>query len=234
MRFVTGWAINETDEQAIALLPESVWAHAVRQDGEVHEIKGEDGTSVTYQVAELTGVRDLAGWPEGLRLIVRRVKPSRRDAKKLTAFEHKTGWRYQIVATNIPAHHGLSGVPGSGQAWFLDCLYRDHAEVEDRVKTIKRVGLGLLPSKSWQVNAAWVLAATIAADLDAWTRLLLLHDAPELARAEPPTLRTKLYQLPARLTAHARRHTLHLDQHWPWAKAFEAAWQHATQLPALT
>ncbi|MFC1400941.1 MULTISPECIES: transposase [Streptacidiphilus] len=167
VRFVTGWAVNAADEQAIALLPESVWAAALRQDGQAHEITGEDGKPVTYQVAELTGVRDLAGWPQGLRLIVRRVKPSRRDAKKLTDFERKTGWRYQIIATNLPAHQGLSAVPGPGQAWFLDALYRDHAEVEDRVKAIKRVGLGLLPSKSWQVNAAWVLAATVAADLDA-------------------------------------------------------------------
>jgi len=179
-------------------------------------------------------VRDLAGRPEGLRLIVRRVKPSRRDAKKLTAFEHRTGWRYQIVATNIPAHQGLSSVPGSGQAWFCDALHRDHAEVEDRVKAIKRIGLGLLPSKSWQVNEAWVPAATIAADLDAWTRLLLLHDAPEPARAEPATIRSKLYHLPARLTAHARRRVLHLDRSWPWAHVFTTAWQRATDLPALT
>ncbi|WP_152646023.1 transposase [Streptacidiphilus albus] len=92
----------------------------------------------------------------------------------------------------------------------------------------------MLPSKSWQVNAAWVLAATIAADLDAWTRLLLLHDAPELAKAEPATIRTKLYHLPARLTAHARRRVLHLDRSWPWGHAFTTAWQRATELPALT
>jgi DDE family transposase len=234
VRFVTGWAVNTADEQAIALLPEKVWTAALRQDGALHEIKSEDGESVTYQVAEITDLRDLAGWPTGLRLIVRRVKPSRRDAKKLTAFEKKTGWRYQIVATNIPAHRGLSTVPGSGQAWFLDALYRDHAEVEDRVKAIKRVGLGLLPSKSWQINEAWVLAATLAADLDAWTRLLLLHDEPELATAEPETIRRKLYHIPARLTAHARRRTVHLDRSWPWSEAFTTAWRRATKLPALT
>ncbi|MGW2937258.1 IS1380 family transposase [Streptomyces sp. NPDC001156] len=234
VRWVTGWAINATDEQAIARLPENVWTAALRQDGEVHEIKGPDDEWISYQVAELTGVRDLTGWPDGMRLIVRRVKPSRRDLKKLTAFEKHTGWRYQIIATNIPAHQGLSGLQGSGQVWFVDALYRDHAEVEDRVKAIKRIGLGLLPSKSWQLNAAWVLAATLAADLDAWTRLLLLHDEPELAAAEPETIRTKLYHLPARLTAHARRRTLHLDRSWPWAHAFTTAWQRATQLPALT
>ncbi|MFD4226763.1 transposase [Streptomyces sp. NPDC058545] len=118
--------------------------------------------------------------------------------------------------------------------WFVDALYRDHADVEDGVKAIKRVGLGLLPSKSWQINAAWVLAATIAADLDAWTRLLLLHDEPELAKAEPETIRRKLYHLPARLTTHARRRTLHLDRAWSWAPTFTTAWQRATQLPALT
>jgi Transposase DDE domain group 1 len=234
VRWVTGWAINHADEQAIALLPEKVWTAALRQDGGLHEIKGPDGDTVSYQVAELTGVRDLTGWPAGMRLIVRRVKPSRRDLKKLTAFEKRTGWRYQIVATNIPARQGLSGAPGSGQVWFVDALYRDHAEVEDRVKAIKRIGLGLLPSKSWQINAAWVLTATLAADLDAWTRLLLLHDEPDLAAAEPETIRRKLYHLPARLTAHARRRTLHLDRTWPWAAAFTTAWQRAHQLPALT
>nr|WP_173265653.1 transposase [Streptomyces pacificus] len=78
------------------------------------------------------------------------------------------------------------------------------------------------------------MAATIAADLDAWTRLLLLHDEPELAAAEPQTLRTKLYHLPARLTTHARTRTLHLDLTWPWAAAFTTAWQRATTLPART
>ncbi|MFF3313732.1 transposase [Streptomyces sp. NPDC002952] len=110
----------------------------------------------------------------------------------------------------------------------------NHAEVEDRVKAIKQVGLSLLPSKSWQLNTAWVLAARLATDLDAWTRLLVLHDTPELAAAELETIRMKLNHLPGRLTAHARRRTLHLDRTWPWAAAFTTAWQHATRLPALT
>ena len=114
--------------------------------------------------------------------------------------------------------------------WFVDALYRDHAEVEDRVKAIKRVGLGLLPSKSWQLNDAWVLAATLAADLDAWTRLLLLHDEPELAKAEPETVHMKLYHLPARLTSHARKRTLHLDRTWPWANARQLSGNAAGQI----
>jgi hypothetical protein len=86
VRWVTGWAINETDEQAIALLPENVWTAALRQDGDPHEIKGPDGEWISYQVAELTGVRDLTGWPEGMRRIVRRgqaLAPRREEADRL-------------------------------------------------------------------------------------------------------------------------------------------------------
>ena len=46
-----------------------------------------------------------------------------------------------------------------------------------------------LPSKTWQVNCGWVLAANIAADLAAWTRLLGLYDDEDLKDAEPDTLR---------------------------------------------
>lgn len=97
----------------------------------------------------------------------------------------------------------------------MDALYRDHAEVEDRAKAIKRVGLGLLSSKSWQLNVAWVLAAAIVADVGTWTRILLLRDELELAAAETETIRRKLYHLPARLAMHARRRILHLDPSWP-------------------
>jgi Transposase DDE domain group 1 len=69
VRWVTGWAIHPADETAIALLPDKAWTVALRQNGEVHEILGPDGATVTYQVAELTGVRDLTGWPESTRLV---------------------------------------------------------------------------------------------------------------------------------------------------------------------
>ena len=46
------------------------------------------------------------------------------------------------------------------------------------------MGLRGLPSKALQVNDGWVIAANIAADLAAWTRLLG-HDDPELRDANP-------------------------------------------------
>ncbi|MGW0335913.1 hypothetical protein ACWD0J_29300, partial [Streptomyces sp. NPDC003011] len=56
-----------------------------------------------------------------------------------------------------------------------------------------------------EVNRGWILAANLASDLDAWVRLLALHDIDGLAGAEPDTMRFRLYHLPARLADHARR-----------------------------
>ncbi|MEY9998013.1 hypothetical protein ABIE67_010132 [Streptomyces sp. V4I8] len=96
------------------------------------------------------------------------------------------------------------------------------------------MGLHNLPSKSWQVNAGWMLACNLAADLDAWLRLLTLHDQDGLEHAEPDTMRFRLYHLPARLADHARRRYLRIERTWPWAKAFTTCWSRLTQLPAVT
>src|SRR5216683_1271528 len=71
---------------------------------------------------------------------------------------------------------GPAGVPGSHHAQFTGVLHRQHAVVEDGVRTAKSMGLRNLPSKTWLVNCGWVLAANIAADLAAWCRLLGLYD----------------------------------------------------------
>jgi hypothetical protein len=102
--FTCGWMITPADEDAIRLLPGSAWKPGVDQDGNPEEDK---------HVAEITHLMSRAGkWPEGLRWIVRRTKPSRRHAGNLTAYEKATGWRYSIICTSIPAT-GIPGVPGS-------------------------------------------------------------------------------------------------------------------------
>jgi Transposase DDE domain group 1 len=137
--FTSGWMITEADEQAIELLPATAWQAAVDQDGVAQPDK---------HVAEITRLLSrAAGWPDGLRWIVRRTKPSRRQAKNLTAFERATGWRYSIIVTNIP-ETGIPGVPGSHHAQFIDVLHRQHAVVEDGVRTAKSMGLRNLPSKT--------------------------------------------------------------------------------------
>ncbi|THA56015.1 IS1380 family transposase [Streptomyces sp. A0958] len=222
VRYTVGWKMTDTDETAIGKLPEETWETSLQQDGRLQE---------GYFVAELTGLNAREGWPKGMRLIVRRVRPSGRQIAKLTAFEKKTGWRYSITATNI---RHMWGIAGSHQPQFLDALHRDHAEVEDRVRTNKALGLHNLPSKSWEVNRGWMLASNLAADLDAWVRLLSLHDIDDLADAEPDTMRFRLYHLPARFTKHARSRLFRIDASWPWAQAFTTAWQRLTDLPAVT
>jgi hypothetical protein len=123
-----------------------------------------------------------ANWLPGLRLIVRQAPPRRSAQAKLTALEHATGWRYAIVATNITR---IWGVAGSHHPQWIDALHRSHATVQDRVRTNEAMGLQNLPSKSWTVNRGWVLAANIAADITAWTRLLGLHDHDNLATPNP-------------------------------------------------
>ena len=153
------------------MVPAGAWKPGIAQDGTIEEDK---------HVAEITHLMSRAGnWPDGLRWIVRRVKPSRRQMGNLTAYEKKTGWRYSIICTNVP-DSGIGGVPGSHHPQYIDVVHREHAVVETGgVRSAKAMGLRGLPSKSWQVNCGWVIAANIAADLAAWTRLLGCHDDPK-------------------------------------------------------
>jgi hypothetical protein len=223
--FTCGWMITPADEDAIKMVPEGAWKPGTGQDGEIEEDK---------HVAEVTHLMSRAGnWPDGLRWIVRRVKPSRRQMKNLTAYEKKTGWRYSITCTNIP-ETGIPGVPGSHHPQYIDVVHRQHAVVEDGVRNGKAMGLRNLPSKTWLVNCGWVLAAGIAADLAAWSRLLGLYDQDGLEDAEPATLRYRLWGIPARIVRHARQRILKISPDWPWKEAFLTCWHRLHAMPEPT
>ncbi len=129
--------------------------------------------------------------------------------------------------------HLMTRVPGSHHPRYIDVLHREHACVETAgVRTAKAMGLRALPSKTWQVNAGWVIAANIAADLTAWTRLLGCHDDEELRDADPDTLRYRIWHIPARLARHARQRTLAISPDWPWKDTFLACWHRLCALPA--
>jgi Transposase DDE domain group 1 len=215
--FTCGWMITAADEDAIRKLPASAWQADPGQDGAVQDDK--HVTEITHLMSRA------AGWPAGLRWIVRRTKPSRRQMKNLTACEKATGWRYSITCTNIPAT-GISGVPGSHHPQFIDVAHREHAVVEDRVRTSKAMGLRNLPSKTWQVNCGWVLAANIAADLAAWSGLLGLYDCDDLKDAEPDTLR-----LVNRTHLSSRRSQAH-QRAMPGVWACPASVWQVTEVPA--
>jgi DDE family transposase len=224
--FTCGWMITAADEAAIRQVPAGAWKPGIAQDG---------GTEQDKDVAEITDLMSRAGnWPDGLRWIARRVKPSRRHLRNLTDYERKTGWKYSITCTNIP-DAGIAGVPGSHHPQYIDAVHREHAVVETGgVRTAKAMGLRNLPSKTWQVNCGWVIAANIAADLAAWTRLLGHCDDEDLRDADPDTLRYRIWHLPARLARHARQRVLKISPDWPWKDAFLTCWQRLCALPAPT
>jgi hypothetical protein len=182
--FSVGWAITERERAAITAIPKTVWADAVDADGGHRDGAG---------LAEITGVlpaRALAGYPAGTRVIVRRERPH--PGAQLDAFEEADGWRYTAFATDTPlgqlAHHAR---------------HRAHARVEDRIRCAKDTGLDHFPSRTFAINAAWLVVVMLAVDLIAATQHLLLHG--DLAKAEPKTLRYRLLHVAARITRTARR-----------------------------
>jgi hypothetical protein len=131
-----GFPITGIDEQAVTDLPEHARDPSFEQGGSLDP---------HARVAELTGLWCREGWPDSQRYPARRVKASRRHAKKLTDFEKRRGRRYQITVTNI---RDLGrAVPSSHHVFFLDTTHRQHAAVEDRVRTEKATGLRNLSFK---------------------------------------------------------------------------------------
>lgn len=171
-------------------------------------------------VAELTGLLDLSGWPAGMRVIVRRERPH--PGAQLSLFEETDGWRYQAFVTNT----------STGQLALLEARHRAHARVEDRIRHAKDTGLGRFPSREFGINSAWLTLTMIAADLVAWTRLIAFTaDAEVLATCEPKALRYRLLHVPARLIHGQRRRRLKIAETWPWAAAIVAVFANIAAIP---
>ncbi len=183
---------------------EDRWSPAVRQDGEPRE---------GAQVAELTDMVDTSDWPEGTRLIVRR-EPLHPGAQQ-TLFPSES-FRYWGHWTDQP-----------GDAVTLDGHMRAHAHVEDHIRRLKDSGLCRFPFRDLDANRAWLAAVCFADTLVRWLQRLCLP-AGGLARAEPKTLRWRLWHTPARLIHHARRDIVRILDDWPDAHALTSAYQHIT------
>jgi len=80
-----------------------------------------------------------------------------------------------------------------------------------------------MPFTSFTANQAWLELVLTAADLLAWCQLICLTG--DLATAEPRTLRYRLLHTAGRLVRGARRMTLRLPDHWPWADDLATAYQ---------
>jgi Transposase DDE domain group 1 len=208
IRFSFGYAIDERVRKAILALPETAWAPATGQDGEPRE---------GAWVAELTGDINLDSWPMGTRLICRRERP---HPGAQLSFTDLDGHRFQCFITDQDDPYIAA----------LEALHRQHAEVEDRVKTLKETGASHLPFSSFTANAAWFELTLLAHDIMVWTQLLALDG--EHAICEPKRLRYRILHVAGQLTRHARRTTLHLPADWPWAAAIQRAFKRLDALPA--
>jgi hypothetical protein len=209
VEYSIGWSIGEAERAAITTLPTSAWTPALAADGGVRD---------KAEVAELTGLLTLSGWPAGMRVIVRRERPH--PGAQLSLFEERDGWRYTAFVTNTRA----------GALQWLEARHRAHARVEDRIRCAKDTGLRRLPSREFAINQAWCVAAAIAADLIAWLQLHALDG--ELATAEPKRLRYRLLHTAARLTRGQRRRWLRIPATWPWATQLSAAFTRIAAIPA--
>ncbi len=210
LRFSVGFAMTTAVQAAILALPKQAWTPAIEAAGTLRD--GADVAELTGWLGDLTA----AGWPAGMRVLVRRERPH--PGAQLT-FSDADGWRFQIFATDT----------GAGQLAQLEARHRAHARVEDRIRCAKNTGLAHLPSRQLNVNTVWVELVGLACDLLAWTRLLLLDGA--LATAEPKQLRYRLLHVAARLVRSGRRLHLRIDRNWPWKDALVTAFTRLIALP---
>ncbi|MGQ9407723.1 IS1380 family transposase [Mycolicibacterium gilvum] len=167
-------------------------------------------------VAEATDLVNLASWPPGTRLILRKERPHPGAQLRFTDAD---GLRVTAFITDTPA-----GVV-AGQVAGLELRHRQHARVEDRIRELKATGLRNLPCHSFWANAAWLEIVLAAADLVTWTQLLGFTDHPELGRAEITTFRYRVLHVAARITRGARQVRLRIDATWRWAAQITTAWQ---------
>lgn len=188
---------------------EHAWQSALDAGGDIR-----DGAAV----AELTGLLDLSGWPEGMRVIVRRERP---HPGAQLRFDDVDGYRLTAFATNTKR----------GQLQQLELRHRRRARCEDRIRNAKDTGLRNLPLHGFDQNRIWCAIVALASEITAWAGLLA-HPQHEARRWEPKRLRYRLFTIPATIARHGRQTILHLSNRSRWAPIALAAISRLRALPA--
>jgi Transposase DDE domain group 1 len=199
LHYSVGMTITDDIAGAILTVPDRVWEPAYDAGGQVRP---------GAWVAELTGLLDLSGWPEGMRVIVRKERPHPGAQLRFTDIN---GHRFTCFATDA----------NNGQLADLELRHRRRARCEDRIRGAKDTGLRNLPLHGFAQNQLWCELVAMASELLAWTAMLALDSA---ARAwEPKRLRLRLFTAAGRLVRGGRRIRLRLAATWPWAGQLTAA-----------
>jgi hypothetical protein len=194
IEYSIGHRVDAPVREALLLAQEEDWSPAVETDGNER-----DGAAVI----ELTALMELSSWGEGTRIICRRERPH--PGAQLSLFDMFEGFRHTCFITNS----------GDGQVASLELRHRGHARVEDRVRCWKECGLSNLPFDTFPQNETWVAASLVAGALIAWAQMNLFDG--ELAKAEPKTLRFRIFHVAALLVRRQRGLVLRIDRAWPWA-----------------
>jgi hypothetical protein len=177
-----------------AISDEARWARALTQTGD---------TRPGAEVAELTDLVDLSGWPPGTRLIVRR-EPLHPGAQ---------GSLFPSLQFRYWGHY--TDATADVDPVTCDVHMRAHAHVEDHIGRLKDSGADRFPFCAIDANRAWLAIVAMADSMVRWFQRLCLHGI--LAAAEPKTLRWTLWHTPARLVRHARQHIVRILDGWPTA-----------------
>lgn len=112
LQYSVGFTLAGNTPDLLRRIPEEVWAPAYDAGGKVRP--GAD-------VAELTGLLTLTGWPPGMRVVARRERP---HPGAQLRFEDVDGYRITAFATNTPRF----------QLADLELRHRRRARAEDRIR----------------------------------------------------------------------------------------------------
>jgi hypothetical protein len=198
LSYSVGFGLTQPLVDQLAALPAGDWQTAYNADGEPRP---------GAWVIEATGLMNLAAWPAGMRVIVRKERPHPGAQLRLT---DPDGHRYTAFATNT-----RPGGPHR-QLADLELRHRRRARAEDRIRAAKDTGLRNLPLHELDQNRVWQAIVALACEITAWAQLLAFTEHPA-RRWEPKRLRLRIFSLPAQIARHAHRVVLHLPAHAPWA-----------------
>jgi hypothetical protein len=199
LAYSAGFPMTDEVQDAILKVPARAWTPAYDAGGLVRE---------GAWIAELTGLLDLAGWPKGMRVIVRKERPHPGAQLRFTDIG---GHRFTCFATSTKG----------GQLADLELRHRRRARCEDRIRAAKDTGLRNLPLHGFTQNQIWCEITALACELLAWMQMLALTGPAR--RWEPKRLRLRLFTVAGRLVRGSRRLRLRLAARWPWAHQITAA-----------
>ncbi len=193
LSYSIGFGLTDTIVTAIDALSEHAWIPAYNADGQPR-----DGAWVT----EVTSLLELPGWPDGMRVTVRKERP---HPGAQLRFTDRDGLRLTAFVTNTEG----------GQLPDLELRHRRRARCEDRIRILKDTGLENLPLHGFDQNRIWLALVALAVEVTAWMQKLALTD-DQASRWEPKRLRLRLFATAGRIARHARKVHLRLSAHAPW------------------